>query len=54
MVDGNLYQRVGKDVPQRLVIDLDKRKTEILKDLHKEFGHKGRESTYRRVADHYY
>ena len=46
--------RAGKNVPQRLVIDLDERKVEILKELHKEFSHKGRDSTYRRVMDRYY
>jgi len=37
-----------------LVIDSDVRKAEILKELHEEFGYKGRESTYRQVADRYY
>jgi ribonuclease HI len=54
VTDGNLYRRAGKGVPQRLVIDTDDCKAEILKELHEEFGHKGRESTYRRVADCYY
>ena len=54
VADGNLYRRAGKGIPQRLVIDVDDRKAEILKELHEEFGHKGRESTYRRVADRYY
>ena len=54
VVDRNLYRRARKNVPQRLVIDTDERKAEILKELHKQFGHKGRESTYRRIADCYY
>ena len=54
VTDGQLYRRADKNVPQRLVIDSDVRKAEILKELHKDFGHKGRESTYRRVADRYY
>jgi hypothetical protein len=54
VIDCNLYQRAGKGVPQRLVIDIDNRKAEILRELHKELRHKGRESTYRRVADCYY
>src|ERR1700727_1954307 len=51
-----LYSVYGlaKESPQRLVIDSDDRKAEILTELHEEFGHKGRESTYRRVADRYY
>jgi hypothetical protein len=54
VTDSNLYQRARKGIPQRLVVDADDCKAEILKELHKEFGHKGRESTYRRVADRYY
>jgi Integrase zinc binding domain len=54
VADSNLYQRAGKGIPQRLVIDVNDRKAEILKELHKEFRHKGRESTYRKVADRYY
>jgi hypothetical protein len=54
ILEGNLYRRAGKNVPQRLVIDLDERKATILKELHDESSHKGRETTYRRVADRYY
>jgi hypothetical protein len=54
VLDSNLYQRAGKGIPQRLVIDSDERKAIILKELHDNCGHKGRESTYRRVADRYY
>jgi hypothetical protein len=54
VTDSNLYQRAGKGIPQRLVIDTDDRKAEILKELYKEFRHKSRESTYRRIADCYY
>jgi hypothetical protein len=53
-MDSNLYQRAGKGVPQRLVINTDNRKAKILKELHKEFRHKGRESTYQRVTNRYY
>ena len=51
VLEGNLYRRAGKNVPQRLVIDSDERKAAILKELHDDCGHKGRESTYRRVVD---
>ena len=54
VLEGNLYRRARKHVPQRLVINSDERKAEILRKLHDESGHKGRESTYRRVADRYY
>jgi hypothetical protein len=46
VLEGNLYRRAGKHVPQRLVIDSDERKAAILKELHDESSHKGRESTY--------
>jgi hypothetical protein len=54
VIDSNLYQRARKGIPQRLVINTDDCKAKILKELHKELGHKGRESTYRRVTDCYY
>jgi hypothetical protein len=54
VLESNLYRRAGKNVPQRLVIDSDERKAEILTELHDDCGHKGRESTYRRVSDRYY
>jgi hypothetical protein len=54
VADSNLYQRAGKGILQRLVINANDCKAEILKELHKEFRHKGRESTYRKVADCYY
>jgi hypothetical protein len=38
----------------RLVIDAQDHKTEIIKALHDEVGHGGRENTYRRVAFRYY
>jgi hypothetical protein len=54
VIDSNLYQRARKGIPQRLVVNTNDRKAKILKELHKEFEHKGRESTYQRVADCYY
>jgi len=53
-VDSNLYWRARKGVPQRLVINIDNCKAKILKELHKELRHKGRESTYQKVIDCYY
>ena len=52
--DGHLYRRNSKNVPSRRVIDSDERKLEILKQLHDESGHRGREGTYRRIADRYW
>ena len=52
--DGQLYRRNSKNVPSRRVIDSDERKLEILKQLHDESGHRGREGTYRRIANRYW
>ncbi len=52
--DGNLYCRADKNIPQCLVIDSEERRVEIIAQLHDEYGHKGRESTYQRVTDRYY
>jgi hypothetical protein len=46
VVDSNLYQRARKGIPQRLVVNTDDCKAEVFKELHKEFRHKGKESTY--------
>ena len=52
--DRQLFLRGSKNIPTRLVVDSDERKAEIVRELHDESGHKGRESTYRKVADRYY
>jgi hypothetical protein len=50
VVDGELYRRGGAHMPMRLVVDDQKQRTEIIRQCHTELGHKGRESTYRRVS----
>jgi hypothetical protein len=54
IANSNLYQKARKGILQRLVINVNDCKAEILKELHKEFKHKGKESTYHRVANCYY
>jgi hypothetical protein len=54
VLEGNLYQRAGKNVLQCLVIDSEEQKATILKNLYEEYSHKGRESTFQRIADWYY
>lgn len=49
-----LFRRAGKRTPQTRVIDSEDLRNEVIRRLHDEMGHKGRESTYRRVADRYY
>ena len=54
-VEGDqLYRRGSKNVPARRVIDDEESRQRILKDLHDNGGHRGREGTYRRVADRYW
>jgi len=54
VTDGELYRIAGKNIPKRLVVDSEEQRQEILQSIHDKSGHKGRESTYRRVADRYY
>ena len=52
--DDHLFRRPDKVNPIRRVIDSSERRNEIIRELHDESGHRGREGTYRRVADRYW
>ena len=52
--DGHLFRRPDKTNPVRRVIDGKERREEIMQSLHDDSGHRGREGTYRRVADRYW
>lgn len=52
--DNHLFRRNSKNVPMRRVVDDPTERQTILQQLHHESGHKGREGTYRRVADRYW
>lgn len=52
--DRHLFCRNSKNVPLRRVIDSQTDKDKILQQLRGEGGHRGREGTYRRVADRYW
>ena len=52
--DNHLFRRNSKNVPLRCVVDNRVERQTILQQLHDETGHKGRESTYRQVADRYW
>ena len=52
--DNHLFRRNSKNVPMRRVVDNLVERQNILQQLHDESGHKGREGTYRRVADRYW
>lgn len=49
-----LFRRQTKNTVQTRVVDDLKERALILKQLHDEAGHKGREATYRKIADRYY
>ena len=52
--DNHLFRRNSKNVPMRQVVDNPVERQTILQQLHDKSGHKGREGTYRRVADRYW
>jgi len=50
----DLYKNAGKSIPMRLVVDSSAERRRVISGCHEELGHKGRESTYRRVATRFY
>ena len=48
-----LLRRATKNAPETKVIDDPAERLEVMKEMHDELGHKGREATYRKVADRY-
>ena len=52
--DRHLFRRANKNIPLRRVIDSVSHRQQILKQLYDQKGHRGREGTYRRVADRYW
>ena len=51
---GHLFRRPDSSRPARRVVDNDVSRQRILKELHDDSGHKGKESTFIRIADRYY
>jgi hypothetical protein len=51
---GHLFKKASKNMPLRRVVDSKTDRARILKAAHEECGHRGREGTYRRVADRYW
>jgi hypothetical protein len=51
---GHLFKRANKNMPLRRVVDSEIDRSMILQAAHEESGHRGREGTYRRVADRYW
>jgi len=54
VLDGHLFRRTSKNIPLRRVVDNETDRSSILRALHEDSGHRGREGTYRRVADRYW
>jgi hypothetical protein len=54
VLDGHLFRRASKNIPLRRVVDNETDRSSILRALHEDSGHRGREGTYRRVADRYW
>jgi hypothetical protein len=52
--DRLLFRKENKNIPSRLVIDSGEEQAKIIKALYDDSGHKGRESTYQKIADRYY
>lgn len=53
-VEGDqIYRRKSKNVSARRVINDEKSRQRILKDLHDDDEHRRREETYKRIADRY-
>jgi hypothetical protein len=52
--DRLLFRKENKNIPSQLVIDSGEEQAKIIKALHDDNGHKGIESTYRKIADRYY
>ena len=49
----HLFRRASKNVPLRRVVDGADERQDILRALHEESGHRGREGTYQRIAERY-
>lgn len=52
--EGILWKKGGKNQLNRRVIDHEPTKRRLIADLHIQYGHKGRDSTYRRISGIYY
>jgi hypothetical protein len=54
VIDRDLYRLGKKGIPMRLVIDGPEDRREVIRSCHEESGHKGKESTYRKVATRFW
>ena len=53
VIHRQLFRRASKNVSVRRVIDSEEDRRHILQEMYNESGHRGREGTYRRIADRY-
>ena len=49
-----LWRLPTKGMPIKLVVDKEEMRAQILRDVHNQSGHKGRESTYHRLSQRYF
>ena len=49
-----LYKQASKNIPRRRVVDNEAERDDILQELHDSGGHRGKEGTYKRVADRFW
>lgn len=55
LVEGNLlFRRASKNVPLRRVVDGPETRQAIIRNLHDETGHEGRDGTTNRIATRYW
>jgi len=52
--EGHLFRRQRRNVPLQRVVDQQSERDEILRSLHDESGHRGREGTWRKIAERYW
>lgn len=52
--DGHLFKKPGKLAPIMRVVDEEADRARILAELHDKSGHRGREGTYRKIAERYW
>jgi hypothetical protein len=50
VVNRELYRKGNYNMPLRLVIDGSEKRREVVRTCYEDLGHKGKESTYRRVS----
>jgi len=53
VIGRQLFRKQSKNMPLVRVVDGETHREQLIKELHDESGHRGREGTYRKIADRY-